>query len=80
MCVILCCRKQFGRILFDMLSHECIPPTLVAPLLACYKRYQQEPEARVQQIVEIISDIRQPITTVEHNVSADERRKIDLKV
>lgn len=59
---------------------EGINHTLVKPLVARYTEYQRDPDSRVAQLIEIISDIREPITIVETGKSAEERRQADLKV
>ncbi len=56
--------------------------TLVKPLLARYHDLYKDPETRVKNLVEIISEIREPITNVtdEEAVSQEQRRQDDIKV
>ena len=67
-------------LIHEMLICENVSYVIVKPLLHCYSKIIVDPTARVNQLVEIISDIREPIATVESSVSQEEQRKLDLKV
>ena len=53
---------------------------LVKPLLARYQDIHPDPSARIDQLVELISDIREPLQVTKSVVSKEEQRKIDIKV
>ena len=68
------------ELLKGMLLSEDISHTLVKPLVQLYSKLVVDQEQRLEQLAEIISDIRVPITTIESTQTADQRRQIDLKV
>ena len=59
---------------------EKVSDRLVKVLVARYCEYQHEPETRVTQLTELISDIREPIMMVETGTNKEEKRQRDLKV
>ena len=63
-----------------MLLDERTPHTLLKSLLARFKDLHTDPASRCRMLVEIISDVRQPIVMVSEKNDADEQRKIDVKV
>ena len=63
-----------------MLVSEKVSHTLVKPLLAILCDLQKDDDVRIKQLAEIISEIREPTTVVEHSISSEQRRQIDLKV
>ena len=73
-------RRHLQSLLKSMLAEEEITHTLVKPLLNLYVQLHQNAEPRINELIEVISDIRMPITTVESQVSKEEQRKVELKV
>ena len=67
-------------LLKSMLTEEEITHTLVKPLLSLYVKLHTNAEPRINELIEVISDIRMPITTVQSQASKDEQRKVELKV
>ena len=63
-----------------MLLDERTPHTMLKSLLARFKELHPDPVLRCRFLVEIISDVRQPIVVTTHALSEDEQRKIDIKV
>ena len=80
--IAACCfdRRNLEKLLRDMLIEEDVSHTLVQPLMKLYKRLYTDAHSRINQLVEIISDIRMPITTSQSTVSKEVKRKVDLKV
>ena len=64
----------------SLLVNEAVPLSLVSVLIDRYRDVQPDEESRIQELVEIISDIRQPITTEETPQMIEERRKREVKV
>lgn len=64
----------------DLLVSPFIPESLVEVLLSRHNEVQEEEEARIQELVEVIADVRQPIVMVESTLSQEEERKKELQV
>ena len=73
-------RKELKKLVQGMLVCDHVSHTLVEALLARMQELVTDQEARINQLAEIISDIRQPITTVQHSLNSDELRKLEVKV
>ena len=68
-------------LIHDTLVHDKVRPALVKPLLTCFRNIQPESEQRVVSLVEIISEIRQPIETPQEvEINAEAQRQLDIKV
>ena len=74
------CRRNLDKLLRTLLVEEDTSPSLVQPILKLYERLHTGVEARINQLIEVMSDIRMPITNTQSTISQDARRKIDLKV
>lgn len=68
------------KLIHDMLVHESVSHTLVKPLLARFSELHPDPEQRIISLVEIISEIREPITASAAELTGDAQRQLDLKV
>jgi len=68
------------QILRDLLLSDAVTHTVVRSVLARYSALHADSDAFVASVAEIISDIREPITVQQHDVSRDKRRQIDVKV
>ncbi len=68
------------KLIRDLLISERVSHRLVKPLLQRYSEIHTESKARIDQLVEIISDIRQPIATVQTPRSKEHQRQTELKV
>lgn len=64
----------------DLLVLPEIPETLVDVLHARYMDVQPEETNRIQELVEIIADVRQPIVMIETAQNKEDKRKWELKV
>ena len=73
-------RRKMASLMRDMLIDEKIGHSLVKSILARYTDLFKDPNVRIVNLVEIISDIREPITTIEGSLNAEEQRKMDLQV
>ena len=57
-----------------------IPESLVNILHARYMDVQPEETSRIQELVEIIADVRQPMVMIETAPNKEEKRQWELKV
>lgn len=73
-------RKRLLQLVHDMLVSLEVSGSLVATLHSCYVSVQPDEEARIQEMVEIIADVRQPIVMVETALTKEEKRQWELKV
>ena len=74
-------RRNLEHLVHDMLVDESVSHSLVKPLLARYSEIRREAEQRVVSLVEIISEIREPISGVtESGLSLEAQRQLDIKV
>ncbi|XP_031571204.1 condensin complex subunit 3-like [Actinia tenebrosa] len=73
-------RKRLGQLIHDLLVSPFIPESLVEVLLSRNNEVQEEEEARIQELVEVIADVRQPIVMVESTLSQEEERKKELQL
>ena len=63
-----------------MMVAPYVPSSLVKQLVELFNRIHTNDEERITIMAEIIADVREPITTVEVEISDDEKRKKELKV
>ena len=63
-----------------MLVAPHIPAGLVKLLVNLFNRIHTRDDERITLMAEIIADVREPITTVEVEISDEEKRKKDIKV
>ncbi|CAH1784611.1 unnamed protein product, partial [Owenia fusiformis] len=73
-------RKSLNKLIREMLVCTTTSHTLVEPLILRLHTIHPDDNLRISNLVEVISEIRQPITTIEDSMSADEQRKLDLKL
>jgi len=73
-------RKNLGQMLHDLLVLPEIPESLVDVLHSRYMDVQPEEANRIQELVEIIADVRQPIVMIETAQTKEEKRQWELKV
>lgn len=73
-------RKNLAQMLHDLLVLPEIPESLVDVLHARYMDVQPEEANRIQELVEIIADVRQPIVMIETAQTKEEKRQWELKV
>ncbi|CAG5128202.1 unnamed protein product [Candidula unifasciata] len=75
-------RKATEKLLHGMLVLDSIGPALVPHILSCMKKVHTDTEDLINCIAETISDIREPITTVEtqESLNADAQRNVDKKI
>ena len=66
--------------LHDLLVLPEIPESLVDVLHSRYMDVQPEEGNRIQELVEIIADVRQPIVMIETAQTKEEKRQWELKV
>ena len=66
--------------LHDLLILPEIPESLVDVLHARYIDVQPEESSRIQELVEIIADVRQPMVMIETAQNKEEKRQWELKV
>ena len=64
----------------DLLVHTEIQESLVDVLHDRYIDVQPEESSRIQELVEIIADVRQPIVMIESAQNKEEKRQWELKV
>lgn len=77
---VLFSRKNLGQMLHDLLVLPEIPESLVDVLHSRYMDVQPDEANRIQELVEIIADVRQPIVMIETAQSKEEKRQWELKV
>ncbi|XP_041369483.1 condensin complex subunit 3-like isoform X2 [Gigantopelta aegis] len=73
-------RKHVEKFLHDMLVSEFVSPSLVEHIIPQLHNVKTNVDDLIGYLAETISEIRQPITTVETGLSQDEMRQIDLKI
>lgn len=73
-------RKNLCQLIHDLLVLPEIPESLVDVLHARYIDVQPEETNRIQELVEIIADVRQPIVMIETAQNKEEKRHWELKV
>ncbi|XP_078359066.1 condensin complex subunit 3-like [Oculina patagonica] len=73
-------RKNLCQLIHDLLVLPEIPESLVGILHTRYIDVQPEETNRIQELVEIIADVRQPIVMFETAQNKEEKRQWELKV
>lgn len=73
-------RKAVDKLMRDLLLEESISHSLVKSLLSPYLQLHLDNDMCLTSIAEIISDIREPMTVVESQVSREDKRQLDLKL
>ncbi|XP_074641099.1 condensin complex subunit 3-like [Tubulanus polymorphus] len=73
-------RKSLEKLIHDLLVSDKVSYTTVKPILMLLVKLKKDDKLRIQYLVEVIADIREPITTVETSISADEQRRLDIRI
>ncbi|CAH3143074.1 unnamed protein product [Porites lobata] len=73
-------RKNLCQMLHDLLVLPEVPESLIGVLHARYMDIQPEENNRIQELVEIIADVRQPMVMIETAQNKEEKRQWELKV
>lgn len=74
------CSKAVESLLHDMLIMDHLSHSLVKYIIEPLCKIKSHAPSLVPVLAEIISEIREPITTVETGPSDDQRRQNDIKV
>ena len=77
---MLLSRKEIGQVMKSLLLSELISCTLVKPIVAVFSLIRTDPNQRITALAEIISDIREPISTEEDRKQSELLRQTELKV
>jgi condensin complex subunit 3 len=73
-------RKNLDKLIHDLLLSEHVGHRFVENLLEQLCRIHTDSAARVQNLVEVIEDIRAPISTVETSLTQDQKQLVEVKV
>lgn len=73
-------RKEIGHVMKSLLLSENTSCVLVKPIISVFTYIHTDPEQRIAVLAEIISDIREPISTEEDAQHINFLRQIELKV
>ncbi len=73
-------RKQYTKLMRELLEREETGVTVVQPLVAWFNAHQPNADVRVTNLLEIISDIRCPIIIAEETKSKEQIHSINVKV
>ncbi|KAK2143344.1 hypothetical protein LSH36_852g00004, partial [Paralvinella palmiformis] len=73
-------RKEIGQVMKSLLLSELISCTLVKPIVAVFSLIRTDPNQRITALAEIISDIREPISTEEDRKQSELLRQTELKI
>lgn len=73
-------RKRLMQLARELLVCVKVPESLVAALHSCYVAVQPDEEARIQELVEIIADVHEPIVMTETTKTLEEQRQHEMKV
>lgn len=73
-------RKNLCQMLHDLLVLPEVPESLIEVLHARYIDIQPEENSRIQELVEIIADVRQPMVMIATAQNKEEKRQWELKV
>ncbi|XP_005090481.1 condensin complex subunit 3 [Aplysia californica] len=73
-------RKRAEKLLRNLLLSDHVGSSLVDHILPCLGQLHTDTEELVNVVAEIISEIREPITSVEKEISKADRRDLDKKI
>ena len=73
-------RRNLKKLLRDLLLSDTVTEPLVKPLLHLYVTIVTDSDKQVAELVEAISEIKEPMATVQTSLSKEEQRRVDLKV
>ncbi|CAH1247094.1 NCAPG [Branchiostoma lanceolatum] len=77
---LLVLQKRLGSLVHDMLLSDNMTRPLLKLLILRYCSVQPDQEARIREVVEVIADIREPITVLETSLSQEQMRQKELKL
>lgn len=73
-------RLNLCRDLIELLENDKISPSLTRTMVKCMSVIEPNLEVRIAKLLEVISELREPLTEVEVPVSEEEQRRIKLEV
>lgn len=73
-------RMNLRRDLCDLLQHEKTSPALTRTMVKCISLIEPNLEVRITKLLEVISELREPLTQAEVPISEDQQRKNKLEV
>lgn len=73
-------RLNLQRDLCDLLQKEDVSPALSRTMVKCITTLEPKLEVRIIKLLEVISELREPLTQVEIPLTEDELRKQKLEV
>ena len=66
-------RKNVDKLIRELLLEDMVSHTVVKSLLSRYSYLHADPDACILSLAEIISDIREPISAVESQMSKEDQ-------
>ena len=73
-------RKKLSKLVQEMMVNPKIPKSLIAILHERFTNLEPDEETRINQIAEVIADIKEPIAVVETPQINEDNRARELKV
>jgi len=73
-------RLNLSRDLCDLLQLEKTSPVLTRSMVKCISLIEPRLEVRIIKLLEVISELREPLTQVEIPISEEQQRKNKLEV
>lgn len=73
-------RLNMHRVLCEILQHEKTSPTLTRTMVKCISHIEPNLEVRIAKLLEVISELREPLTQAEVPISEEQQRKNKLEV
>lgn len=73
-------RLNIRRDLTELLQHEKTSPALTRTMVKCISLIEPNLEVRIAKLLEVISELREPLTQAEVPISEDQQRKNKLEV
>lgn len=73
-------RLNIRRDLCDLMQHEKTSPSLTRTMVKCISIIEPNLETRINKLLEVISELREPLTQAEIPISEDQQRKNKMEV
>lgn len=73
-------RLNMHHNLCELLQHEKTSPTLTRTMVKCISLIEPNLEVRIVKLLEVISELREPLTQAEVPISEEQQRKNKLEV
>lgn len=73
-------RLNLQRDLCDLLQLEKTSPALTRSMVKCVSLIEPNLELRITKLLEVISELREPLTQAEIPISEEQQRKLKLEV